>query len=175
MEQMNRKKEKRYQVKKAVTLKLSGRCFMKYLVISILTLILFACTTASQHYQSLHSTQEREMTVGIVQKEIKIGMSQAQVAEALGSPNIVTSDEVGRETWIYDKIASEVSYSRDAGSVGGGAGGGGVPGTTLIIGLLGGGYSKEAGAVAKTQKTLTVVIKFKEGKVDAFSYHASKF
>ena len=34
-----------------------------------------------------------------------------QVATALGSPNIVTRDAEGRETWIYDKIATEASYS----------------------------------------------------------------
>ena len=38
-------------------------------------------------------------------------MTQDQVAAALGSPNIVTRDAAGRETWIYDKIASEASYS----------------------------------------------------------------
>ncbi len=42
------------------------------------------------------------MTVGIVQKEIRIGMSQADVAAALGSPNIVTRDSEGKETWIYE-------------------------------------------------------------------------
>lgn len=90
-------------------------------------------------------------------------MSQADVATALGSPNIVTKDSEGKETWIYDKIASEVSYSRSAG------------GTGLIINLLGG-YGKEAGAVSSTQKTLTVVIKYDDnGLVDSFSYHASKF
>jgi len=60
----------------------------------------------------LQSTKEREMTLGVVQKEVKVGMSQADVATSLGSPNIVTKDGEGNETWIYDKIASEASYSR---------------------------------------------------------------
>jgi len=138
--------------------------------------LMSGCMTAAQHQQTLHSTQEREMTVGIVQKEIRVGMSQADVATALGSPNIVTRDSEGKETWIYDKIATEASYSRDSGGLGGGAGAGGIAGTTLILGLVGGGYSKEAGATATTQKTLTVILKFnKDGKVESFSYHASKF
>ena len=62
----------------------------------VITTALFStmlgCTTAAQHQQSLHSAQEREMTVGVVQKEIRQGMSQADVAGALGSPNIVTKD-----------------------------------------------------------------------------------
>ena len=121
------------------------------------------CMSAAQHQQSLPSTQEREMTLGIVQKEIRVGMSQADVATALGSPNIVTKDSDGKETWVYDKIATEASFSRDSG------------GTGLILGLIGV-YSKEAGAVSSTQKTLTVLIKFgKNNLVESFSYHASKF
>ena len=136
--------------------------------------------TAAEHQQSLGSTQEREMTVGVVQKEIRIGMSQADVAEALGSPNIVTKDSAGDETWIYDKIATEASYSRSgqSESVGGGGGIGALIGKVLILGGVGYGRSGgiEAGASATTQKTLTVVIKFdKGGLVKDFSYHASKF
>ncbi len=139
-------------------------------------LLISGCMTAAQHQQSLHTTKEREMTVGIVQKEIRVGMSQADVATALGSPNIVTRDSEGKETWVYDKIATEASYSRDSGGIGGGVGAGGIPGTTLILGLLGGSYSREAGAASTTQKTLTVIIKFdKDNKVESFSYHASKF
>lgn len=137
---------------------------------------MFGCMTAAQHQQELGSTKEREMTVGIVQKEIHVGMSQADVAMALGSPNIVTNDGSGKETWIYDKIATEASYSTSRGGVGGGVGAGGLAGSALILGGVGGGYSKSAGASSTTQKTLTVVIKFdNKKKVDSFSYHASKF
>ncbi len=133
------------------------------ILLIFISLLTYSCMSAAQHQQSLNSTQERETTVGIVQKEIRKGMSQADVATALGSPNIVTRDSYGKETWIYDKIASEVSYSQDAG------------GTGLIINLLGG-YSRQAGAVSRTERTLTVVIKFDENNlVDTFSYHASKF
>jgi len=126
-------------------------------------LILIGCMSAAEHQQSLPSTQERETTVGIVQREIRVGMSGAQVAEALGSPNIVTQDSEGDETWIYDKIASEASYSKDSG------------GTGLIISLLAG-YNRESGAASTTQRTLTVVIKYGKDKlVKSFSYHASKF
>jgi hypothetical protein len=118
------------------------------------------CSRASKHADQLHSAHEREMTLGIVQKEIHHGMSQADVAAALGSPNIVTKDKEGHETWIYDKIASEVSYSQDMGGV------------WLILG----GYHKEAGARGSTQKTLTIVIKFDEqSHVDKVSYNSSRF
>ena len=51
------------------------------------------------------------LTVGTVQKEIKKGMSGAEVAATLGSPNIVTTDAEMRETWVYDKITTEVTRS----------------------------------------------------------------
>lgn len=83
--------------------------------LSIATLLVAAwltgCMTAAQHQLNLGSSQEREMTLGIVQKEIRVGLSQADVAAALGSPNIVTKDSADKETWVYDKIASEASYS----------------------------------------------------------------
>ena len=134
------------------------------------------CMSAAEHSRSLHSADEREMTLGIVQKEIRRGMAQSDVAEALGSPNMVTKDGDGKEVWVYDKIATEASYSRDSGGVGGLAGAGGAPASALILGLGSGSYSRSAGAAATTQKTLTVVIKFgKDSLVETFSYHSSRF
>lgn len=49
--------------------------------------------------------------VGTVQQEIRKGMSGAEVAAVLGSPNIVSTDEAGREVLVYDKISSDVVYS----------------------------------------------------------------
>jgi outer membrane protein assembly factor BamE (lipoprotein component of BamABCDE complex) len=144
-------------------------------IISLILVVLIAAGCTS-HEKSLHSAKEREMTVGIVQKEIHTGMSQADVAQALGSPNIVTKDSDGKETWIYDKIATEASYSTSSGGIGGGAGAGGIAGSALILGGVGGGFGKSSGASAQTQKTLTVIIKFAQaGTVESFSYHASKF
>ena len=144
-------------------------------VLLLAGVLVTGCMTAAEHQQSLSSSEEREMTVGIVQKEIRAGMSQADVATALGSPNIVTRDSDGKETWIYDKIATEASYSRDSGGASGIAGAGGIAGSVLVLGGLGGNYSRSAGAATTTQKTLTVIIKFKDSQVETFSYHASKF
>jgi outer membrane protein assembly factor BamE (lipoprotein component of BamABCDE complex) len=132
--------------------------------------------TAQQHYEDTHGHQERQMTVGTVQREIRKGMSGAEVAEVLGSPNIVTTDAEGREVWIYDKISTDVTYSR---SSGGGIIGlliGGISGDVLAGGGAGGNISKSAGAESKTQRTLTVVIKFDENRmVRDFAYHSSRF
>jgi outer membrane protein assembly factor BamE (lipoprotein component of BamABCDE complex) len=146
------------------------------LMLLVTAALLGGCMSAAMHQKSLGSTAERDMTLGVVQKEIRIGMPQADVATALGSPNMVTRDSLGKETWVYDKIATEVSYSRDAG-------GAGIIGLLIGAGsaVLGGGgasgsYVREAGATSSTQRTLTVVIRFDaKGLVESTSYHASKF
>ncbi|MCU0331642.1 MAG: hypothetical protein MUC47_11805 [Candidatus Kapabacteria bacterium] len=130
------------------------------LVATVTGLSLVGCRSAQDNVRDLRSTNEREMTVGIVQREIKKGMSGAAVAEALGSPNIVTKDEGENVTWVYDKIATEASYSQSQNAL------------FLIIG----GVSNQSGAASVTQKTLTVVIKFDASdKVSSFTYHSSKF
>ena len=132
--------------------------------------------SAAEHQQSLGSTADRNLTVGTVQARITRGMAQAEVAEALGSPNIVTKDRDDDETWVYDKIATEASYSNDTASGAGLAGAGGTPGSSLILGGLFGSYSRSAGAAGSSQRTLTVVIKFDPRKrVKDFSYHTSRF
>ena len=128
--------------------------------LALMTMLTITGCTTVDHRSNLHSVKEQEMTVGKVQKEIRVGMSGAQVAEALGSPNIVTKDEGGDETWVYDKIATEASYSENS--------------SGLFLVLYG--SASRSGAAATTQKTLTVVIKFDaNSKVKSFSYHASKF
>ena len=130
----------------------------------VVALVAAGCPSAARHERALGSADERQMTLGVVQKEIRVGMSQAEVATALGSPNIVTKDESGKETWIYDKIASEASYSQSQ------------AGTGLLLNLLLGGYSRQAGAASRTQRTLTVVVKFNDkNQVDGLSYHSSRF
>lgn len=135
------------------------------------------CVSGGKHASDLHTSRDRRLTVGVVQKEIRVGMPQADVAGALGSPNIVTRDIGGTETWIFDKISTEVSYSYDSGGVDGAVGAGGLPGSrALVIGGASSGYKKSAGAMGSTQRTLTIIIKFDaQGRVSDFSYHTSRF
>lgn len=100
------------------------------------------------------------MTVGVVQKEIRKGMPGSDVAAALGSPNIVTTDEEGREVWIYDKIATDRVES---------SGGGGAW-------LLFFGASSTARASSTSQRTLTIIIKYDANqRVRDVAYHSSRF
>lgn len=129
------------------------KLFLPLLLLPILT----GCQSVGDHRRGLSESSEEKLTVGVVQKEIKNGMAQADVAKALGSPNLVTKDKDNIETWIYDKISTQYAYSTNSGGV-----------SSLILG----GY---AGAGSRTQKTLTVIIKFKNSLVTEFTYHATSF
>ena len=138
----------------------------------LLGALVAGCQSAAYHKQQVQDDSSDRVTVGKVQKEIRIGMSSAEVAQALGSPNIVSTDEERREVWIYDKIATDHAYSESRGSV-----------MALILGWGGsaagaasGSMSSSAGASSTGQRTLTIIIKFNhDGKVRDFAYHTSRF
>ncbi len=125
---------------------------------------LCACS-AGQYYDP---QADEQLTVGTVQREIRIGMSGAEVAQVLGSPNIVSTDEFRNETWIYDKISTQyVRADARAGilAIGGGS--------DLVAAA---GASGSQGSGATSQRTLTIVIKYDEdGLVRDFAYHTSRF
>jgi outer membrane protein assembly factor BamE (lipoprotein component of BamABCDE complex) len=132
---------------------------LKNVIISVVVLanmLIVGCVS-----QPVNNSQQGDrVTVGTVQKEIKVGMSAASVASVLGSPNIVTSDDKGGEVWIYDKISSNVSYSSSD-----------VYATILLIG-----GSESSSNASSSQKTLTIIVKFDASKkVSSFKYHTSRF
>ncbi len=100
------------------------------------------------------------VTVGTVQKEIKVGMSSVDVVKALGSPNIVQTDDDRNEVWIYDKVSTQINTSSSK------------AGVWLLLFSAG----SNQGSSSSSQRTLTVIIKFdKNNKVKDFSYHTSRF
>lgn len=136
----------------------------KMIPIIFISLLIGGCISAAQHRKDVQDDTVDKISVGKVQREISVGMSSAQVIEVLGSPNIVSTDDQRRENWVYDKVATDVSYSSSYGPVGG------------VIGALIIGQSASAGAASKSQRTLTIIIKFdKHHKVRDYSYHQSKF
>lgn len=139
-------------------------------------LLLAGCQSAGDHAAAVRSQGDDKLTVGKVQREIRVGMTNAQVVEVLGSPNMVTTDEKRRETWVYDKISTETAYSTSSGGVNALVLGGATPGTGLVGGLGGGSYSSSSGAASRTQRTLTVIIKYDQaGRVRDFAYRSSSF
>jgi outer membrane protein assembly factor BamE (lipoprotein component of BamABCDE complex) len=134
-----------------------------------LVVILTAGCSATHHVADVREADDVDrVTVGTVQREIVIGMSAADVASVLGSPNIVTTDNERQETWIYDKISSDVTYSKSNGTIVG-----------LLFGSHGGGAgagTTSAGSSSSSQRTLTVIIKYDgDDRVRDFSYHTSRF
>ena len=146
----------------------------KLLLLSVLPVVFLAagCQTTAFHRAQVQDNSTDRISVGTVQKEVRVGMSGAEVAQVLGSPNIVSTDEQRREVWIYDKIATDHAYSTSSGGIsalilgfGSGAAGGG-----------GAGFNASSGASSTSQRTLTVIIKFgADHKVRDFAYHTSRF
>ncbi len=119
--------------------------------------LLVGCASASYHRQEVQDDAGEKVTVGTVQKEIRKGMSGAEIAATLGAPNIVSTDEERREVWIYDKIASDQVFSTSEAGL-----------KFLTPG--------KSGAISTSQRTLTVIIKFDKNKmVRDFAYHTSRF
>lgn len=138
--------------------------------------LLSGCMTAQEHRAAVEDPTSDRLTVGTVQKEIRVGMSGGEVASVLGSPNIVSTDEQGREVWIYDKISTTRVYSSSSGGVSALILGGAPVGAGLLGGGVGGSYQSSAGASSTQQRTLTVIIKYgKNKKVRDFAYHTSSF
>ncbi len=121
----------------------------------LLLLLLTACVSPPQN-----GLDSRDITVGVVQKEIKIGMSGADVLAILGSPNMVSTDSERREVWVYDKMSS-TSVSRSSSG-----------GLFLLIAATG----SDSSTRKTSQSTLTVIIKFDDnGMVRDYKYHSSRF
>ena len=146
---------------------------MKFLIPIVITcLSLTGCKTVGEHREAVEDNSSSKLTVGTVQKEIREGMSGAEVIAALGSPNIVSSDENRNEVWVYDKISTTSVYSKSSG---------GMEGLVLgfgssVIGGVAPSYESSSGARNVSQNTLTVIIKFdSKKKVSDFSYHTSSF
>ena len=113
----------------------------------------------------------QNLTLGKIQQSVKKGVSKEKILEELGSPNMVTGSSADQETWIYDKVSTTIQTEAKAetGTVIGGA----------FLGILGvGGQASTANSGAQTttsQKTLTLIVRFKGDSVDSFATRMSNF
>tara|TARA_B100000035_G_C20926256_1_gene520860 strand:+ start:615 stop:926 length:312 start_codon:yes stop_codon:yes gene_type:complete len=88
------------------------------------------------------------LTLGVVQDKIHVGMAQADVQAALGSPNIISKNSDSKQVWTYDKVSKE-SAAR---------------------------WFFFWTSSESTQRTLTVLITFDDsGRVEDYTYHATEF
>jgi outer membrane protein assembly factor BamE (lipoprotein component of BamABCDE complex) len=148
----------------------------KAIAAAFITAGLLTGCTAQDHARDVNAAQQGDrVTAGTVQREIRVGMSGGEVAQVLGSPNIVTTDEYRREVWVYDKISTTHVYSQSSGGVSALFFGAGF-GNPLLAGTASGNAQYGTGAASTSQRTFTVVIKFNEGgAVRDFAYHTTTF
>ena len=131
---------------------------LSYTIMCVGAFALASCAQpASWHAQEVATDTKNQLTIGTVQSQISNGMSGGEVAEVLGSPNVVSTDENGNEVWIYDRFYTEAVASGSSG-------------------LTSGWKDVTGGAARKSQSSMTVIIKFDSAKrVRDVAYHKSSF
>ena len=117
-----------------------------YVGLTVGLLAVSGCQPVRDQAAAVHEAQnaDSKITIGTVQREIRIGMSSADVVSALGSPNMVTTDEQRRENWVWDRVSSESVGTSSAGGA-----------SILLLGVTGG-----SAVHSSTQRTLTIIVKF---------------
>ena len=129
----------------------------KILIFAFVAIFSTGCSTGTSLY---NPKQDEQLTVAKAQRDIKIGMSSAEVVSVLGSPNIISTDSERNEVWVYDKISTQQAVVSTSGGI-----------SILIAGVGGSGASS-----VRNQRTLTIIVKFNsEYKVKDISYHTSSF
>src|SRR3978361_821090 len=127
------------------------------IVFLALPLLFGGCQPLGDQAAAVHEAQDAgsKVTLGTVQREIRVGLSTADVVGVLGSPNMVTTDEQRRETWVWDKVSTETMATSSAGGA-----------TILLLGVSGG-----SAVHSTSQRTLTIIVKFDlASRVRDFSY-----
>tara|TARA_X000001036_G_C20305750_1_gene654272 strand:- start:54 stop:611 length:558 start_codon:yes stop_codon:yes gene_type:complete len=123
----------------------------------------------------IRSDPSVNLTLGLVQMTVKEGATKDDIISSLGSPNMVTSSGSKNETWIYDRVSTDIQRESESGSAGLEVGirGSGNP----VSGGLGVGASSNSSGevVVRTQRTLTVIIKFIDGIVSSFQTRSTSF
>jgi outer membrane protein assembly factor BamE (lipoprotein component of BamABCDE complex) len=120
-----------------------------YLTLTILSIFTSGCA-----YQAPLATiparqiETQKITLGSVQSSVKKGASSSDVINALGSPNIVTSNQDGSEMWVYDKIVTEAEMAS----------------------------GQNTAVTTRSTRTMIVTIKFdKSQRVDTVSYRQTSY
>ena len=130
------------------------------MMVSLIVLVIPSCATLTPQ----SAAEEQKLTVGTAQREIRIGMSGADVISVLGSPNLVSTDAERREVWAYDRISTEIIQSDVKAGVW-------LLGSSTLSGVSGGRKTSTT-----SQRTLTIIIRFDaESRVRDFAYHSSRF
>ena len=105
-----------------------------------------------------------KLTFGTVQSTVVEGANQTDITRSLGSPNIISKDKQGNETWTYDRVSRENESKNIAGLGFGG-----------LFGWMWGGTASKSSS-STSSKSLTVIITFDDNKnVLDFAYQSLKY
>ena len=130
--------------------------FIKLISISLIYFfIFFSCAANNQNNKIL--------TLGLIQKNVQKGLTQTDILENIGSPNIITKNNKGNEVWTYDRISNEKrSNSLGLYLLN--------PFNWFFIG------SSNSNRSTNSSKALTVIINYDENKrVIDYSYQSIKY
>jgi hypothetical protein len=120
---------------------------MKKLLCITCLLLLAGCQSPLAVIPARQQQVER-ITLGSVQNYLKKGEPSGVVIQHLGTPNIVTSNTDGTESWVYDKISTEIEYASGLSS----------------------------GVATKSSRTMIVVVKFDNFKrVEDVKYRQTSY
>ena len=113
--------------------------------------LLVACQAPVQAPLAVIPNRQQEVTkitLGGVQANLKKGAASATVIDVLGSPNLVTSNADGTETWVYDKMSFEQEVA----------------------------VSGSSGVSTKSSRTMLVVIRFDSSKkIEEIKYRQTSY
>ncbi len=94
--------------------------------------------------------EKTSLTHGQVQLTLQKGVTtQSKVLETFGAPNIVTTNESGREEWSYQRNATVTEESSSSSSA-----------TVLFFG-----GSESSGELATSSRSILLIIEFDENKI----------
>lgn len=141
--------------------------------ICIISVALVGCANqpVSSYQNQNPSPPVNNISYGLIQKTVVKGVSKEQIISALGSPNMITNNVSNEETWIYDKISTD--YYNESNSSSASILGGGIVGAIGIGGSASNSTGNSRGT--STQRTLTLIIKFKGDSLETFSVRTTSF
>lgn len=151
------------------------------LIIMIFTLSLLGCTETMPLRNSVSTNDaftpnqangRNNLTLGLVQQVVKVGVLKEDVVTKLGSPNMVTTSSDGAEVWIYDAVSTISLNHTSASGISAGIG----IGSRNAGALVGANNYSKTNETSINSRSLTVVIKFgKNNRVLSFNTRASQF
>ncbi|MDA8957908.1 outer membrane protein assembly factor BamE [Gammaproteobacteria bacterium] len=57
-----------------------------------------------------YSSSEVERISIASASRLSVGDDQTQVIKVLGTPNIITKNKIGNESWVYDKVSNQYEF-----------------------------------------------------------------